>query len=272
MINRWIAAALLALAGMTGCAPHTAVTVWVSEAVALPTESALTSQIPLSQIPLSQIPSSQIPPTAVRLTPLDPAGSAFAPGHTYYLEIALPDLQHAQVTIPAQSETASPGAFALDIPDPDLFLVGAVAQPDAESVQEEWGATYLAYALMIQTANWSPSYHAVHGLLNLSQDAHILALYLCSAYGGRGQWCAEHHLWLFDLLTGDVRPVDFTEAGLVIADDLRFSEDSRALIAEGCLNYANAYFGYCGDRGAAAWDVATLSLSRSSLVATRSRP
>jgi hypothetical protein len=141
-----------------------------------------------------------------------------------------------------------------------------------------WGIPFIVAALNVQVENWdrpdyvepdswySP-YWSVTGSLVLSPDARTMAYSPCNEYGGRGQWCSDAHVWFFDLQTGEARQADLGDYGIRYIYSVQFSEDSQVLSASGCLNYPNAYFGWCGDTIDMIWEVVTGRL-RNAVVVT----
>jgi hypothetical protein len=119
----------------------------------------------------------------------------------------------------------------------------------------DWRLPYIIYAINLQPNRDTPSSQSIEAGMVLSPDARTLAFNLCNESGGRGQWCGDTRLWFFDLATGSARLADFSNYGVLYITDKRFSDDSRYFSGFGCLQYDNAYFGYCGAGIDIGWDV-----------------
>jgi hypothetical protein len=120
-----------------------------------------------------------------------------------------------------------------------------------------WGTPYVLYAVNTQPEHNRPDSPSIGGTLLLSPDRRKLAFFLCNEFGGRGQWCDHPRLWLFDILAGVSTLADFGDEGLLYVSELHFSDNSHTLTGESCLQYANAYFGYCGMSAIMTWDAAS---------------
>lgn len=206
-------------------------------------------------------PFSTATPLAL-LPTLNPNVLLLTPNQSYYVLITFADSSPATVTIQSSDQKMS---FVLDA------QAGVSETPVFDSPKQTsvtWGMPYILYALNRQPGRNTPSSHSTEGALILSLDGRTLAYFLCNEYGGRGQWCAEPHLWLFDIPGGGARQADFGESGLLYISNLHFSDDNQTLTGDSCLRYANAYFGYCGTMAVMTWDVTTGALLNLSMPST----
>lgn len=121
-----------------------------------------------------------------------------------------------------------------------------------EQLNNEWLGTYLLHALNTKIEGVSIPISEFSGMITASPDAQILVFGVCTVYGGRGQYCRQSDLWIFDLITGQYHII---ETDLRRLYELHFSDDSQEIIAEGCLEYPNAYFGWCGDSAIVTWSI-----------------
>jgi hypothetical protein len=203
-------------------------------------------------------PPSPLPPTpsmTAATLPLLPTLNSnvllLQPNLPYYVLITFSDSPPAIVSIQSADQSAS---FVLDA------QATASETPIFDSTEQtslRWGMPYLLYALNQQAGRNTPASRSTEGTLILSLDGRTLAYFLCNEHGGRGQWCYEPRLWLFDLPSGEARQADFGDSGLLYISNLHFSDDSQTLIGDSCLKYANAYFGYCGAAAGMTWQVST---------------
>jgi hypothetical protein len=120
-----------------------------------------------------------------------------------------------------------------------------------------WGMPYLLAALNNQPGRNIPASRSIQGTLLLSPDRRTIAYFLCNEHGGRGQWCYQSRLWLFDGVTGAAHWISLGDLGVLYIENLRFSADSLAMTGDSCLQYANAYFGHCGKSVVMTWEAAT---------------
>jgi hypothetical protein len=203
-------------------------------------------------------PPSPLPPTpsmTAATLPLLPTLNSnvllLQPNLPYYVLITFSDSPPATVSIQSSDQSAS---FNLATQN------SASETPVFDSTEPTslgWGMTHILYALNRQSGRNTPASRSTEGTLILSLDGRTLAHFLCNEHGGRGQWCYEPRLWLFNLPTGEARQADFGNSGLLYISNLHFSDDSQTLIGDSCLKYANAYFGYCGATAGMTWEIST---------------
>lgn len=212
------------------------------------------SPIPSVAAPLSLLPT--LNPDVLLLTPNQP----------YYILITFTNSSPATVSIQSSDQNAS---FVLDA---QASTSQTPVFDSTEPTSIRWGMPYMLYALNQQPGRNTAASRSTEGTLILSLDGRTLAYFLCNEHGGRGQWCSDVRLWLFDLATGETHQANFGDASLLYISNLHFSDDTQTLIGESCLQYANAYFGYCGLSSVMTWDVTTgdlLNVSTPSTVATQ---
>jgi hypothetical protein len=213
-------------------------------------------------------PSPLLPTRSMTIAPLpllptlNPDVLLLTPNQPYYVLITFADSPPAAVSIQSSDQSVS---FALDA------QASASETPNFDSTEPislGWGMPYILYALNRQSGRNTAASRSTEGALILSLDGRTLAYFLCNEHGGRGQWCYEPHLWLFDLPTGEARQADFGESSLLYISNLHFNHDSQTLIGDSCLKYANAYFGFCGTTAGTTWDVSTGQLLDLVILAT----
>ena len=140
------------------------------------------------------------------------------------------------------------------------FRFDAQAEDVEHSLDEsgtEWGLPYVMYALNMQPLHNTPASTSIQASLVRSPDEQSLAFELCNEYGGRGQWCGESRLWLFNLASGTAQVIELRDVRALYMMKMRFSEDGQTLYSDACVKNANPYFGHCGQRVAMTWDVAS---------------
>jgi hypothetical protein len=194
-------------------------------------------------------------PTALFLPTLNPAVTLLQPNQQYPIFITFSESFGDVVNIHDGFSNQIVASFTLkretgDPENPRFAMKG-------RTTGAEWGMLYVVHAVNVQTAEWERPYSSIQGVLLLSPNGQRIAYSLCNEYGGRGQFCSASRLWLFDIMTGEGQQLNLEDSGLIFAYDLAFSDDSQNLTGEGCLSYANAYFGYCGVTAVSTWDVRT---------------
>jgi hypothetical protein len=205
--------------------------------------------------------------TALSLPTLNPAVMLLQPNQDYSIFITFSESSGNTVTIQDDVAVETVATFKLE------NLTGDPEHPHFALSKEitgiEWGMPYVMYALNVQAAAWDRPYASIQGVLILSPDGQRLVYSLCNEYGGRGQFCSASRLWLFNTQTGEGRQLNLADSGLIFAYNPVFSDDSQTLTSEGCLSYANAYFGYCGVTAVATWGLTTGKLLDVVVTATR---
>jgi hypothetical protein len=207
---------------------------------------ALTPTLTPSALPPTPSPTAEPLPL---LPTLNPDGLLLEPNEAYYVLITFAESPPARVDIERDEQKLS---FDLKTQNP------AAETPIFESDEPSstsWGMPYILYAINRQPGRNIPASRTTEGTLILSGDGRTLAYFLCNEHGGRGQWCYEPNLWLFDLATGEAHTADFGESGLLYVSNLHFSDDGQTLSGNGCLAYDNPYFGYCGREALMTWSV-----------------
>lgn len=121
-----------------------------------------------------------------------------------------------------------------------------------EQLDNDWLGTYILHAVNTKIEGASIPISEFSGMITTDSNAQMFVFGVCSVYGGRGQYCRQSDLWVFDLTTGQYHII---ETDLRRLYDLHFSDDGQEIVAEGCLEYPNAYFGWCGDSAIVTWDI-----------------
>ncbi|GEM_PF-3172540 len=164
------------------------------------------------------------------------------PNHSYRLNV---QISSAMLRLKISSQTSSQNILAqyeLDTP-----ITDETEFPNYVSTlhfDQNWLGSYLLDPIN-SIINWSTyPISEISGRFVINNHKTMLLVGACKVTGGRGQWCGLSTLWLFDLNTGYYKLYDTDMKRLY---DLRFNHDGTEIIAEGCLEQPNAYFGWCGD-------------------------
>ncbi|MBZ0289782.1 MAG: hypothetical protein K8I30_19325 [Anaerolineae bacterium] len=204
-----------------------------------------------------------LPEPIPTLPPLGTTELLLNPNERYGVLIAFAETPPARVTIYEPYPSEKTIVFDLEAQDDDSESPTFATSDQTEG--SGWGLPYILHALNTQPGRNTPSSRSIQGTLLLSPDAHRLVFTLCNEHGGRGQWCAESRLWMFDLARSRAQLVKLIDLGVLYIQNLHFNNDGQKVMGDSCIQYANAYFGHCGKSIAMTWEAATGRLLDQSL-------